>query len=140
MKELCPQINIREGVTWPILGALYHPPGGIIRHDAVVWGYAKQAGRAGIEIHQGTEVTGFDIKNGRMRSVQDQPGGHSAGVVLSATAGWSSIVAKMAGLPLPIVTSILQAFVTEPVKPFLDKISCRRRCTSTARRQTGASS
>ena len=123
VKELCPQINIsREGVTWPILGALYHPPGGIIRHDAVVWGYAKQVTRAGIEIHQDTEVTGFDISNRRVHGVRTNRGDVSCGVVLSATAGWSSIVAKMAGVPLPITGSILQAFVTEPVKPFLDKI------------------
>ena len=56
VKRLCPQIHIGEDVTWPIQGALYHPPGGIIRHDAVVWGYAKQAGRRGAEIHQGVEV------------------------------------------------------------------------------------
>ncbi len=70
VKKLCPQINIGEDVTWPILGALYHPPGGIIRHDAVVWGYAKQAGRRGVEIHQGVEVTGFDVKDGRIQGVR----------------------------------------------------------------------
>lgn len=122
VKQLCPQINIGEDVTWPIQGALYHPPGGIIRHDAVVWGYAKQVGRAGIDIHQGVEVTGFDIRDGRVHGVKTSQGDISCGTVLSATAGWSSPVAKMANLPLPIVTSILQAFVTEPVKPFLDKI------------------
>ena len=109
-------------MTWPIQGALYHPPGGIIRHDAVVWGFAKQVTRAGIEIHQGVEVTGFDIEHGRVQGVKTTKGDVSCGVVLSATAGWSSIVAKMAGVPLPIIGSILQAFVTEPVKPFLDKI------------------
>ena len=90
MKRLCPQINIGEDVTWPIQGALYHPPGGIIRHDAVVWGYAKQAGRRGVEIHQGVEVTGFDVKDGRMRGVKTNQGDISCGVVLSATAGWST--------------------------------------------------
>ena len=122
VKRLCPQIDVTEDVTWPILGALYHPPGGIIRHDAVVWGYAKQVGRAGIDIHQGVEVTGFDVSGGRCRGVRTTKGDISCGVVLSATAGWSSVVAKLAGLRLPITTSILQAFVTEPVKPFLDKI------------------
>jgi sarcosine oxidase subunit beta len=123
VKKLCPQINISsEGVTWPIQGALYHPPGGIIRHDAVVWGYAKQVGRAGIDIHQGVEVTGFDISGGKVQGVRTSAGDISCGTVLSATAGWSSPVAAMADLPLPITTSILQAFVTEPVKPFLDKI------------------
>ena len=123
VKRLCPEINVsREGVTWPILGALYHPPGGIIRHDAVVWGFAKQVCRTDIEIHQGVEVTGFDVSGGRVRGVRTTQGDIACGTVLSATAGWSSIVAGMAGLPLPITTSILQAFVTEPVKPFLDKI------------------
>ncbi len=122
VKKLCPQINIGEDVTWPIQGALYHPPGGIIRHDAVVWGYAKQVCRAGIDIHQGVEVTGFDIRDGKVHGVRTTRGEIGCDVVLSATAGWSSPVARMANLPLPIVTSILQAFVTEPVKPFLDKI------------------
>jgi sarcosine oxidase subunit beta len=123
VKSLCPQINVsQEGVTWPILGALYHPPGGIIRHDAVVWGFARKVDDAGVEIHQDTEVTGFLRQGNRVTGVRTAKGDVSAGVVLSATAGWSSIVARLAGLPLPIVTSILQAFVTEPVKPFLDKI------------------
>ena len=114
VKKLCPQISISEDVTWPIQGALYHPPGGIIRHDAVAPGYAKQVGRAGIDIHQGVEVTGLDVRDGRCHGVKTNQGDISAGVVLSATAGWSSPVAKLAGLKLPITTSILQAFVTEP--------------------------
>jgi sarcosine oxidase subunit beta len=122
VKVLCPEISIGEDVTWPIQGALYHPPGGIIRHDAVVWGFAKQAGRRGVEIHQGVEVTGFDVRDGRCRGVRTTKGDISCGTVLSATAGWSSPVASLAGVRLPITTSILQAFVTEPVKPFLDKI------------------
>jgi sarcosine oxidase subunit beta len=123
VKRLCPQINVSaEGVTWPILGALYHPPGGVIRHDAVVWGYARKVSEAGIEIHQDTEVTGFIREGDRIQGVRTSRGDVQAGVVLSATAGWSSILARMAGIRLPITTSILQAFVTEPVKPFLDKI------------------
>jgi sarcosine oxidase, subunit beta len=122
VKKLCPQINVGEDVTWPILGALYHPPGGIIRHDAVVWGFAKQAGKRGVEIYQSVEVTGFDVRAGRCHGLRTTEGDISCGVVLSATAGWSSPVARLAGVRLPITTSILQAFVTEPVKPFLDKI------------------
>ena len=68
-------------MTWPILGALYHPPGGIIRHDAVVWGFAKQVGRAGIEIHQGVEVTGFDVRDGRCHGVRTTKGDISCDVV-----------------------------------------------------------
>src|SRR5436305_3618792 len=61
--RLCPELDLSQDVTWPIMGALYHPPGGIIRHDAVVWGLARGADRAGIEIHPYTEVTGIERAN-----------------------------------------------------------------------------
>ncbi len=120
--KLCPQIDLSDTPTWPIMGALYHPPGGIIRHDAVVWGLARGADRQGVEIHPYTEVTGIETSAGRAIGVQTSRGRVEAGVVISATAGWSTLVAGMAGVPLPITTHILQAFVTEPVKPFLDVI------------------
>src|SRR6185295_1344336 len=69
VKELCPPIDTSPEATWPIVGALYHPPGGIIRHDAVVWGYAKGADRHGAEIQQDTEVTGIDVETGRVAGV-----------------------------------------------------------------------
>jgi sarcosine oxidase subunit beta len=122
VKELCPPIDISPDATWPIVGALYHPPGGIIRHDAVVWGYAKGADRHGAEIHQGTEVTGIDVVDGRVVGVRTSQGDISCDTVISCTAGWSTQVADLAGVPLPIWTSILQACVTEPVKPFLDVV------------------
>jgi sarcosine oxidase subunit beta len=120
--ELCPELNLSEDVTWPIMGALYHPPGGIIRHDAVVWGYARGADRAGIEIHPYTEVTGIQRSGGRVTGVRTNRGDIACDTVVSATAGWSTLVCDLAGVPLPITTHILQAFVTEPVKPFLDVI------------------
>ncbi len=120
--KLCPELDLSDEVTWPILGALYHPRGGIIRHDAVVWGFARGADRRGIEIHPYTEVTGIDRANGRVIGVQTSRGAIGCDTVVSATAGWSTLVADLAGVPLPITTHILQAFVTEPVKPFLDVI------------------
>ena len=108
--------------AYPILGALYHPPGGIIRHDAVVWGFARAADRLGVEIHQDTEVTGFERDGDRITAVETNRGRVECGQVVSATAGWSSLVGGLVGLRLPITTHILQAFVTEPVKPFLDVI------------------
>jgi sarcosine oxidase subunit beta len=120
--QLCPQLDLSERPTWPIIGALYHAPGGIIRHDAVVWGFARGADRQGVEIHQNTEVTGIEQENGRVTAVQTNLGRVEAGVVVSAVAGWSTLVCDLAGVPLPITTHILQAFVTEPVKPFLDTI------------------
>jgi sarcosine oxidase subunit beta len=122
IQELCPQLDLSERPTWPIMGALYHPPGGIIRHDAVVWAFARAADRLGVDIHPYTEVTGFERANGRISAVETNQGRIECGHVVSATAGWSTLVAGMAGLRLPITTHILQAFVTEPLKPFLDVI------------------
>jgi len=120
--KLCPEMNLSEEVTWPVMAALYHPPGGIIRHDAVVWGYARGADRRGVEIHPYTEVTGIERSNGRVRGVQTTRGDIECDTVINCTAGWSTLVADLADVPLPITTHILQAFVTEPVKPFLDVI------------------
>jgi sarcosine oxidase subunit beta len=120
--KLCPEMNLTEDVTWPVMAELYHPPGWIIRHDAVVWGYARGADRGGVEIHPYTEVTGIDRSNGRVRGVQTTRGDIECDTVISCTAGWSTLVADLADVPLPITTHILQAFVTEPVKPFLDVI------------------
>jgi sarcosine oxidase subunit beta len=122
LRELCPQLDLSREVTWPIMGALYHPPGGIIRHDAVVWGYARGADRRGAELHPGTEVTGITRANGRVTGVRTTRGDIACDTVVSATAGWSTLLADMAGVPLPITTHLLQAFVTEPYKPFLDVI------------------
>jgi len=120
--ELCPELDLSQRPAYPIVGALYHPPGGIIRHDAVVWGFARAADRRGVEIHQGTEVTGFERVGDRITAVETNRGRVECGQVVSATAGWSSLVGRLVGLRLPITTHILQAFVTEPVKPFLDVV------------------
>jgi sarcosine oxidase subunit beta len=120
--RLCPELDLSENVTWPIVGALYHPRGGILRHDAVVWGYARGADRQGVEIHPYTQVTGIERENGRVTGVQTNRGTIACGTVVSATAGWSTLVADLAEVRLPITTHILQAFVTEPLKPFLDVI------------------
>jgi sarcosine oxidase subunit beta len=120
--RLCPELDLSDRPTWPIMGALYHAPGGIIRHDAVVWGFARGADRAGVEIHPYTRVLGIERSNGRVTAVETDRGRVEAGTVISATAGWSTLVCGLAGVRLPITTHILQAFVTEPVKPFLDVV------------------
>jgi sarcosine oxidase subunit beta len=123
IQDLCPQIDLSAGGTGhPILGASYHPPGAVIRHDAVVWGYAAAAQRLGVAVHEGTEVTGIRVSNGRCVGVETQHGFVSAGTVLSAVGGYASAVAALAGVRLPIVTHPLQAFVTEPYKPILNRI------------------
>jgi sarcosine oxidase, subunit beta len=120
--ELCPELDLSQRPAYPIVGALYHSPGGIIRHDAVVWGFARAADSRGVEIHQNTEVTGFERSGDRITAVETSRGRVECGQVVSATAGWSSLVGRLVGLRLPITTHILQAFVTEPVKPFLDVV------------------
>ncbi|MEA2357334.1 MAG: sarcosine oxidase, subunit beta [Solirubrobacteraceae bacterium] len=122
VKRLAPAMHVSPDATYPIMGALYHPPGGIIRHDAVVWGFARGADAGGAEIHPYTEVLGFQRANGRIDAVRTNRGTIRAGQVINATAGWSTLVCDMAGVPLPITTHILQAFVTEPVKPLLDVV------------------
>jgi sarcosine oxidase, subunit beta len=122
IRQICPEMDLSDRPTWPVVAALYHPPGGIIRHDAVVWGFARGADRGGAEIHPYTEVTGIAVENGTVRGVETTRGDIECEHVVSATAGWSTLVCGLAGVPLPITTHILQAFVTEPVKPFLDVI------------------
>ena len=127
VKRLVPFLDVSADTRYPILGALYHPPGGIIRHDAVVWGYARAAATLGVQIHQDTEVTGIDVAvhpdgGGRVRGVRTTRGDIATPVVLNATAGWSTLVAAMAGVRLPIQTFPLQAAVTEPVRPFLHAV------------------
>lgn len=122
IKKLVPAMDVSSKARFPILAALYHPPGGVIRHDAVVWGYARACDRMAIEIHPYTEVTGIRVENGRALSVATTRGNVAAGAVLNVTAGWASTISKMAGVALPIVSHQLQACVTEPLKPFLDKV------------------
>ena len=120
--ELVPFMDVSTDTRYPILGALYHPPGGTVRHDAVNWGYARAADALGVELHQNTEVLGIDVEDGRVRAVQTSRGAVSAPVVVNCTAGWSSLVSAMAGVRLPISTHPLQAAVTEPVKVFLETV------------------
>jgi sarcosine oxidase subunit beta len=121
--RLAPAMSLAPDAVYPVMGALYHPPGGIIRHDAVVWGLARAADAGGAEIHPYTEVVGIERSNGRATGVTLRDGRRiGAGRVVSATAGWSSTIAAMADVELPITTHILQAFVTEPLKPLLDVV------------------
>ncbi len=122
VRELCPAMRVDDNMIHPIMGALYHPPGGIIRHDAVVWGFARGADRAGVEIHPYTEVLGLERSGARITAVQTNRGPIRAGQVLCCTAGWSTLLCEMAGVRLPITTHLLQACVTEPVKPLLDVV------------------
>ncbi|NDL57225.1 sarcosine oxidase subunit beta family protein [Phytoactinopolyspora mesophila] len=120
--SLVPSLDVTDHPRFPILGGLWHPPGGIIRHDAVVWGYARAADALGVHLHQDTEVVGIDVSGGRVRGVRTNRGQIAAPAVVTCTAGWASTVCDLAGIELPITTFPLQAAVTEPVRPFLDTV------------------
>ena len=122
IQRLVPALDVSKKAHAPIQAALYHPPGGIIRHDAVVWGYARGADRMGIETHPHTEVHAIETDNHQITAVQTSRGRIATNTVVNATSGWCSTVARMVDVDLPIVSHPLQACVTEPLKPFLDKV------------------
>jgi sarcosine oxidase subunit beta len=105
---------------FPVLGGFIQKRAGICRHDAVVWGYARAASALGVDIIQNCEVTGFNVADGRVRGVHTAHGPVTAEKVVMSVAGYSSELARLAELRLPITTMALQAMVTEPVKPVLD--------------------
>ncbi|MEJ6773664.1 MAG: FAD-dependent oxidoreductase [Porticoccaceae bacterium] len=117
--ELVPNLNMSEDSRFPIMGGLWHADGATARHDAVAWGYAKGACDRGVELHQLTEVEDIEITQGRVTAVKTNRGRVECGVVVQAVAGASSVVAKKAGIPLPIHCYPLQAMVTQPYKPIL---------------------
>jgi len=120
--RICPYIDLSCGGQMPIVGALYHPPGAIVRHDAVAWGYAREADRRGVEIFQKTAVTAIDVQDGEVVGVQTDRGPIKTNRVLSAVAGYTPRITKMVGLRTPLVIQPLQACVTEPLKPWLNSI------------------
>ena len=117
--ELVPNLNMSEDIRFPIMAGLWHADGATARHDAVAWGYAKGACDRGVELHQLTEVEDIEIPTGRVTAVKTNRGRVVCGAVVQAVAGASSIVAKKAGIPLPIHCYPLQAMVTQPYKPIL---------------------
>jgi methylglutamate dehydrogenase subunit A len=122
VKQLLPYVDYSADVRFPIVGGLLQRRAGTARHDAVAWGYARAADRLGVDVIEGCEVTGFVIRDGTVCGVQTGRGSIEARRVGIAVAGHSSCVAAMAGLQLPIESHLLQAFVTEPIKPFVDHV------------------
>ena len=121
VKQKVPIINLKQ-TRFPIYGGLYHARGGTARHDAVAWGFARSASSRGVDLIQNCEVTGIDIDNGKVMGVQTTRGAIKAKKVSMAVAGRTSQVAAMAGLRLPVESHVLQAFVTEGLKPCLDVV------------------
>lgn len=119
VKAICPHLNLDEGGQHEIIGGLWHEDGGTARHDAVAWGYAAQAAKRGVEIHQRTEVLAFDTSGDQVSAIRTNRGTMRVGHVIQAAGGLNQHVAKMAGIDLPIRCFPLQAMVTQPLKPFL---------------------
>lgn len=111
-----------DNARFPIRGGLLHRRGGTVRHDAVAWGYARAADRLGVDIIQNCAVTGFRIENGQVKGVDTTRGFIGAKTIGCAVAGNSGRVLGMAGQRLPIESHVLQAFVTEGLKPVLDTV------------------
>ncbi len=122
-KELVPALNISENITFPIHGAMFHPPGGIVRHDAVVWGLAKGASKNGVEIHQHTEALDIETRNNKVCSVTTSRGKINTRQVLISAGGYSAaLIHDMLGIKLPISVLTIQAMVTQPLKPLIDHV------------------
>ena len=122
VRGMLPFLNF-DDARFPILGGLVHRAGGTVRHDAVAWGYARGADSHGVDIIQGCEVTGIRRgAGGAVEGVETTRGFIGCGKLALAAAGNSSRVAEMAGLRLPIESHVLQAFVSEGLKPFVDTV------------------
>ena len=121
LRRMLPFLDF-DNARFPIRGGLLQPRGGTVRHDAVAWGYARAADRLGVDIIQNCEVTGFRMQGGAVTGVETTRGPIAARKVGLACAGNSSRVAAMAGLRLPIESHVLQAFVTEGLKPVIPSV------------------
>jgi len=121
VRAMVPGLDL-DNARFPIKGGLLQRRGGTVRHDAVAWGYARAADRRGVDILQNTEVTGIRVEGGRVIGVETTRGFIGAKRVGLAAAGNSGRVAAMAGLRLPIESHVLQAFVSEAVKPLIDTV------------------
>ncbi|HTS90907.1 MAG TPA: sarcosine oxidase subunit beta family protein [Stellaceae bacterium] len=122
VQRMVPLLDFSREARFPIYGGLLQRRGGTARHDALAWGLARAADRRGVDIIQNCEVTGIRVEGGRVRGVETSRGYIGADKVGIAVAGHTSHVAAMAGLRLPIESHVLQAFVSEPLKPFLDTV------------------
>ena len=122
VQELVPILNCAADARYPVLGASWQPSGGVARHDAVAWGFARAADALGVDLLQRTEVRGIRCADGRVQGVETGRGFIAADKVACVTAGHSGVLAAMAGLRLPIESRPLQALVSEPLKPCLHTV------------------
>ena len=121
VRKICPFLDF-DNARFPIKGGLVQKRGGTVRHDAVAWGYARGADNHGVDIIQNCEVTGFKINNGICSGVETTAGPINAKKIASCVAGSSSKLMSLAGIRLPIESHVLQAFVSEGLKPIIPNV------------------
>ena len=122
IKAKVPAMNVSSEARYPVLGASFQPRGGVARHDAVAWGFARAADARGVDIIQNCEVTGIRRENGAVCGVETSRGYIGAKKVAVVVAGHASVLADMAELRFPVESHPLQALVSEPLKPVLDTV------------------
>jgi sarcosine oxidase subunit beta len=120
VKRFCPVLDVSPGARYPVLGATLQRRGGVARHDAVAWGYARAGDMRGVDIIENCEVTAIRTASGRVTGVETSRGDIATDKVAIVAAGHNSVLAAMAGVRLPLQSHPLQALVSEPVKPVLD--------------------
>jgi heterotetrameric sarcosine oxidase beta subunit len=122
VRAFVPPLDCSATARFPIKGGLLQPRGGTARHDAVAWGFARGADARGVDIIQNCEVTGITVEGGRVIGVQTTRGPIKAAKVATAVAGHTGHLCAMAGMRMPLETHLLQAMVSEPIKPCIDTV------------------
>jgi len=122
IKRKVPIMDTSANTRYPVLGASFQPRGGVARHDAVAWGFARAADKLGVDIIQNCEITGLLRENGEIRAVETSRGTIRSKKVGVVVAGHSGVLAEMAGFKLPLESHPLQALVSEPIKPVLNTV------------------
>lgn len=122
LERCVPELNVRYPRRFPIIGGLLQSRGGTVRHDAVAWGYARAAAALGVDVIEDCEVTAIRSSADAATGVETNQGYVAADRILFAVAGHTGAIGTMLGIPLPIETHLLQAMVTEPIKPLLDTV------------------
>jgi sarcosine oxidase subunit beta len=122
MQSYVPALDYSPSARFPVVGGFIQRRGGTARHDAVAWGYARSASALGVDIIQNCEVTGFELGSDGVCGVHTSQGKISSGKVGLTAAGHSTLLANQLGFRLPLTSYALQAFVSEPIKPILDKV------------------
>jgi len=122
LERFCPELAPRRERRFNIVGALLQRRGGTVRHDAVAWGYARAASALGVHIIEDCDVTGVRVEAGMAKGVETSRGYISADRIAFATAGHTAAIGTMLGVPMPLETHLLQAMVTEPIKPLLNTV------------------